>query len=142
MAKKILLIDGQGGKLGKQLADSILSRFPQAELTAVGSNSIATATMMKSGVKQAATGENAVVVGCRTADIIIGPIGIVIADAMLGEITPKMALAVAQSAAAKILIPINRCNNLVAGVGNLSVNEMIADALQKMQGILDVQKNP
>lgn len=133
---KVLLIDGQGGKLGKQLADSILSRFPQVELTAVGTNSIATGTMMKSGVKQAATGENAVVVGCRTADVIIGPIGIVIADAMLGEITPNMALAVGQSTATKILIPINRCSNLVAGVGNLSVNEMITDALNKIQEVL------
>lgn len=136
MAKKILLIDGQGGKLGKQLADSILERFPEAVLVAVGTNSIATATMMKSGVKQAATGENAVVVGCRTADVIIGPIGIVIADAMLGEITPQMALAVGQSQATKILLPINRCSNLVAGVGSLSVNEMIADALNKMQDLL------
>lgn len=133
---KILLIDGQGGKLGKQLADSILARFPQVELTAVGTNSIATATMMKSGVKQAATGENSVIVGCRTADIIIGPIGIVIADAMLGEITPNMALAVGQSTATKILIPINRCSNQVAGVGSLSVNEMIADALNKIQEVL------
>lgn len=134
---KILLIDGQGGKLGKQLAESILARFPQVELTAVGTNSIATGTMMKSGIKQAATGENSVIVGCRTADIIIGPIGIVIADAMLGEITPNMALAVGQSTATKILLPINRCSNLVAGVGNLSVNDMIADALNKMQSIMD-----
>lgn len=134
---KVLLIDGQGGKLGKQLAESILERFPQVELTAVGTNSIATATMMKSGVKQAATGENSVIVGCRTADIIIGPIGIVIADAMLGEITPNMALSVGQSTATKILLPINRCSNLVAGVGNLSVNDMIADALKKMQSIMD-----
>lgn len=134
---KVLLIDGQGGKLGKQLAESILERFPQVELTAVGTNSIATATMMKSGVKQAATGENSVIVGCRTADVVIGPIGIVIADAMLGEITPNMALAVGQSTATKILLPINRCSNLVAGVGNLSVNDMIADALKKMQSVMD-----
>lgn len=136
MAKKILLIDGQGGKLGKQLAESILERFPQAELVAVGSNSIATAAMIKGGVKQAATGENAVVVNCRTADVIVGPIGIAIADAMLGEITPAMALAVAQSTATKVLIPTNRCNNLVAGVGSGSLSELIVDALQKMERVL------
>ncbi len=136
MTKKILLIDGQGGKLGKQLAESILERFPRVELVAVGSNSIATATMIKGGVKLAATGENAVVVNCRNADVIVGPIGIVIADSMLGEITPAMALAVAQSVATKVLIPTNRCNNLVAGVGTSSLSELIADALQKIEGVL------
>lgn len=137
MAKKILLIDGQGGKLGKQMAESILAQFPQVELVAVGSNSIATATMIKGGVKLAATGENAVVVNCRNADIIVGPIGIVIADSMLGEITPAMALAVAQSPATKVLIPTNRCNNLVAGVSTGSLSELIEDALQKMRSALN-----
>ena len=136
MAKKVLLIDGQGGKLGKQLAEFILEQFPQVELVAVGSNSIATATMIKGGVKLAATGENAVVVNCRTADVIVGPIGIVIADSILGEITPTMALAVAQSSATKVLIPTNRCNNLVAGVNTSSLSEMIADALQKIAMVI------
>lgn len=133
---KLLLIDGQGGKLGKQLAESILKRFEDIDLVAVGSNSIATAAMMKGGVKQAATGENAIVVNSRSADIIVGPIGIVIADAMLGEITPKMALAVAQSEAVKILIPTNRCNNLVAGVGQRSMNELIEDAIEKIDAVI------
>lgn len=137
---KILLIDGQGGKLGKELCQSILQLFTDVELVAVGTNTIATSAMMKGGARISATGENAVVVGCRTADVVVGPIGIVIADSMLGEITPKMALAVAQSSAVKILLPANRCNNLVAGVDGLSVNDMIADALKKIEKIYKTEK--
>lgn len=132
----IMIIDGQGGRLGRQLAESALKRFPSCELRAVGTNSIATDSMLKSGVKLAATGENAVIVGCRSADIIVGPLGIVIADSMLGEITPAMATAVAQSSAAKILIPTNRCNNLVAGIGAMPIGDMIADALNKIEAII------
>ena len=132
---KILLIDGQGGKLGRELCESILKRFENVELVAVGTNTVATSAMMKGGARLSATGENAVVVNCRNADIIVGPIGIVIADSMLGEITPKMALAVAQSNAVKILLPANRCNNLVAGVDGISVGDMIADTLNKIEKI-------
>lgn len=134
---KILLIDGQGGKLGRELCESILGRFSDIELVAVGTNTIATSAMIKGGARLCATGENAVAVNCRSADIIIGPVGIVIADSMLGEITPKMALAVAQSNAVKILIPANRCNNLVAGADGIPVSDMIADTLKKIQKIID-----
>ena len=133
---KILLIDGQGGKMGKQLTESVLARFPKVELTVVGTNSNATAAMNKGGAKFGATGENSIVVFCRTADIIIGPIGIVIADSMLGEITPKIAVAVAQSSATKILIPANRCNNLVAGIENVSLTALISDTLEKIEKII------
>ena len=129
---KILLIDGQGGKMGKELAEGIIKTFPEVELVAVGTNSTATVSMIKGGAKDAATGENAVVVGCRTADIIVGPIGIVIADSLLGEITPKMAVAVGQSPATKILIPSVRCNNLVAGVKAASMTELMEDVLAKI----------
>jgi len=135
--KKILIIDGQGGKLGKQLAERILSAYPSIELTAVGSNSMATAAMMKSGVKQVATGENAVVVCAGRADVILGPIGIVIADSLLGEITPAMAQAVARSEAVKILIPSERCRNLVAGTCGRSVSELIDDALRLLSAQLN-----
>ena len=83
----VLVIDGQGGGLGRQLVAAISAACPEARLTAVGTNSLATSAMLKAGTVRAATGENAVVVNCRTADIIVGPIGIVIADALLGEIT-------------------------------------------------------
>ena len=112
----VLVIDGQGGGLGRQLVAAISAACPEARLTAVGTNSLATSAMLKAGTVRAATGENAVVVGCRRADVILGPIGIVMADALLGEITPAMAQAVAQSDARRILIPTNRCDTLVVGV--------------------------
>ena len=83
----VLVIDGQGGGLGRQLVAAISAACPEARLTAVGTNSLATSAMLKAGTVRAATGENAVVVNCRIADVIVGPIGIVIADALLGEIT-------------------------------------------------------
>ena len=107
----VLVIDGQGGGLGKQLVAGISTRCPEARLTAVGTNSMAAAAMHKAGAPRAATGENAVAVNCRSADIIVGPIGIVIADALLGEITPAMATAVCQSHATRVLIPVNHCEN-------------------------------
>ena len=112
----VLVIDGQGGGLGKQLVAALSTQCPEARLTAVGTNSLAANAMRKAGAPRAATGENAVVVGCRRADVILGPIGIVMADALLGEITPAMAQAVAQSDARRILIPANRCDTLVVGV--------------------------
>ncbi len=113
---EILVIDGQGGGLGRQLVAAVKKAVPQAVVTAIGTNSAATSAMLKAGADRAATGENAVVVGCRRADVILGPIGIVMADALLGEITPAMAQAVAQSDARRILIPANRCDTLVVGV--------------------------
>ena len=134
---KILVIDGQGGNIGRQLVKMISERFPSADITAVGTNSIATSNMMKGGQVSAATGENAAVVGCRTADIIVGPIGITVADALLGEITPKMAVAVGQSRAVKVLIPLNKCETLVAGISDVSTSTLIDDALEKIRAVIE-----
>ena len=133
----ILVIDGQGGQLGGQLIKAINCRCPEADIIAVGTNAVATSAMVKAGAKKAATGENPVIVACRKADVIIGPIGIVIADSLFGEITPAMALAVGQSSASRILIPINKCENLVAGVPNLTMSALIEDALVKLQTIIE-----
>lgn len=133
----ILVIDGQGGQLGCQIIRAIEKKYPDADIMAVGTNAVASAAMIKSGAKKAATGENPIIVACRKAQVIIGPIGIVIADSMLGEITPAMAVAVSQSNATRILIPVNKCENLVAGVSNLSVSSLIEDALFKLQEIID-----
>lgn len=133
----ILVIDGQGGQLGCQIIKAIGTKYPEADIMAVGTNAVATAAMIKGGAKNAATGENPVIVACRKADVIIGPIGIVIADSLFGEITPEMAVAVGQSAAARILIPVNKCENLVAGVPNLKVSALIEDTLSKLQTIID-----
>ena len=135
----VVIIDGQGGQLGAQLVKEIAAQFSNVTLTAIGTNAVATATMIKAGAKSAATGENPVIVACRKADVIVGPIGIVIADSMLGEVTPKMAVAIAQANAARILIPMNRCDNLVAGVSNLNTAALIADAISKLHGVIDTQ---
>ena len=133
MAAKVLVIDGQGGGLGRQLVSALAAACPEAELTAVGTNSLAANAMLKAGASRAATGENAVVVNCRYADVIVGPIGIVIADALLGEITPAMAAAVCQSGAKRVLVPINHCENYVVGVPDQPVSQLVAAAAQKVR---------
>ena len=133
----ILVIDGQGGQLGGQLIKSLKTNFNNVKVMAVGTNATATATMLKLGADQAATGENPVIVMCRKADIIIGPIGIVIADAMFGEITPQMAVAVGQADAVRILLPINKCDNLVAGIPDISTATILEDVILKVKKILE-----
>ncbi len=132
MEKQILIIDGQGGMLGKQLVEAIKKRVTNAQITAVGTNSIATSNMLRAGANEGATGENAVIVCTRSADIIIGPIGIAIADSLLGEITPAMAKAVGQSSAIKLLLPVNKCNNVIIGARNHSMSELINEAMAEI----------
>ena len=129
----VTVIDGQGGQLGAQLVREIQTQLSNLTLTAIGTNAGATAAMLKAGADHAATGENPVIVACRRADIIIGPIGIVIADAMLGEVTPKMAAAVGASNAKRILIPMNKCDTLIAGVPEQTTSALIDDVLRKLK---------
>ena len=131
----VLVIDGQGGGIGKQLVSAIKMTVPNAIITAIGTNSSATATMLKAGADYAATGENAIVFGCRNAEIIVGPVGIVIADSLLGEITPVMATAIAQSNAKRVLIPVNQCGNIIAGVPDLSIVKLIQNAVEKIYNL-------
>ena len=133
---KVLIIDGQGGGLGRQLVTAVKEKCPEAEVLAVGTNSTATGAMLRAGADQAATGENAVLVACRRADVIIGPIGIVIADSMLGEITPAMAAAVGQSQARRILLPVNQCDHLVVGAADLSMADKVREAAELLRGLL------
>ena len=132
----ILIIDGQGGNLGKTLTKRLKEIMPQADITAVGTNSTATENMLKGGADRAATGENAVVVNARRARIIAGPLGIVIADALLGEVTPAMATAVGSSDAVRVLIPMNRCDTLVAGVADKPMSELVEDAVRRIVQLL------
>lgn len=132
----VLVIDGQGGQLGGQIIKLLKANFAELDIIAVGTNATATATMIKAGAKQAATGENSVIVACRKADIIIGPIGIVVADSMLGEVTPKMAVAVGQADAVRILLPVNRCDNIIAGIPELSVTDVLQDVLAKVKNVI------
>ena len=126
---QILVIDAQGGGIGRQLVSGLRQAVPDAEITAVDTNSAATAAMHRAGADHAATGENAVVVACRKADIIMGPIGMVIADSLFGEITPVMAAAVGQSSAKRVLIPFNHCDNILVGVPNTSVSALLQEAV-------------
>ena len=131
-SKQILIIDGQGGKMGKQLAEALLEQ-QLADITVVGTNAIATANMLKASARvQGATGENAVVVAARKADVIVGPVGIVMADALMGEITPAMANAVAQSNAYKVLLPVNKCNHFIVGVRDDSMSQLVQQAVQEV----------
>lgn len=132
---EILVIDGQGGGIGRQLVGAIKAAKPEASVTAVGTNSMATSAMLKAGADRGATGENAVVVACRKAEIIVGPIAIVIADGLLGEITPAMAKAVGQSSAKRILIPVNHCDNIIAGVEDIAMGTLIQRAIEEIKGI-------
>lgn len=134
---RVLVIDAQGGGMGKQLVAAIRQGVPGTEITAVGTNSAATAAMRKAGADFSATGENAVVVGCRRADVIVGPVGITIADALLGEITPAMAVAVGQSGAKRVLIPFNHCDNIVVGVSNLSIGALIQETVAILRDLAD-----
>lgn len=125
----ILVIDAQGGGIGRQVVSAIKENCKNITITAVGTNSTATSAMLKAGADKAATGENAVIVGCRKADIIIGPIGIVIADSLCGEITPAMAAAIGSSNARRILIPVNHCDNIIVGVQDLSIGKLIQEII-------------
>lgn len=125
----ILVIDGQGGKMGAALTEQIKKTLPRAEVIAVGTNSLATSAMLRAGADAAATGENPVAVNSLWADVIVGPIGIISANSLLGEITPKMAAAVSESRARKILLPVSRCSVTVVGVQEKTLSEYVRDAV-------------
>ena len=137
MAANVLVIDGQGGGLGRQLVAAIAAACPEAELTAVGTNSLAANAMLKAGAARAATGENAGVISPSRASAMTMPIGIVIADALLGEITPAMAAAVCQSGAKRVLVPINHCENYVVGVPEQPVSQLVSAAAQKVKALCE-----
>ena len=128
----IVVIDGQGGGIGRQLVGRLRERFPDAAITAVGANCSATNAMLKAGATSGATGENAVLVACRSAGVIVGPVGIVIADALGGEVTPAMATAVAQSPAKRVLLPFNHCDNVIVGVGDYNITRLVQCAVDEV----------
>ena len=138
---KILIIDGQSGRLGAQVIEGLRKAglSDRHSIIAVGTNALATSGMINAGADQGASGENAVVVQCRSADLIAGPIGITLADAMLGEITPRMAAAVGQSAAARILLPSDRCNTFVIGVTPMTRKQQIDAAVMQIMTLCTQQ---
>ena len=133
---KIVVIDGQGGRLGKLLVEAVKERLPQAEVLAVGTNGIATATMQKAGADYVATGENPVVRGVMDADVVLGPLGIVVAHSILGEVTPRMAEAVGGCRGKKILIPMNSCGVSVAGTQEMGLAGYVKLAADQAEAFL------
>ena len=133
---KVVVIDGQSGRMGQLLIERARAASLPCEILAVGTNSLATAAMLKAGASAGATGENAVLVACRTADIIAGPIGILSADSLMGEISPAMAVAVGQSNAKKVLLPVNQCSNIVVGTQKLTLSKLMDEAVELLRSLL------
>ena len=129
---KIVVIDGQGGRLGVLLVERVKARLPQAQVYALGTNTVATSAMLKAGADHAATGENPVVRGVEDADAVLGPIGILVANAILGEVTPAMAQAVGSCRCRKFLVPMNNCGVVVAGVAERSMNDYVLQAVEAL----------
>ena len=133
MEKKIIVMDGQGGSIGKSIVTKLHSEFPELKIVAIGTNSSATAAMIKAGAYTGASGENPVIVACHDADVIIGPIGIIIPDSLLGEITPRMAAAIGESAAVKVLIPVSRCRVVISGMAPVTLSESIDSVCNELR---------
>lgn len=133
---KITIIDGQGGKIGKTVIEQLKKAHPEQEIYAIGTNSIATSAMLKAGADYGATGENPCIVNAQDSDIIIGPIGIVFANALLGEITPAISTAIGSSKAYKILIPTNRCNHYIVGCEDDIMTNYIRLVCEKVESML------
>ncbi|MDR1138132.1 MAG: DUF3842 family protein [Synergistaceae bacterium] len=139
---KIVVIDGQGGALGKSLISAIRNAGRNSsgfEIIAVGTNSAATSTMLSAGADRGATGENPAAVACSDADIIAGPVGILSANSMLGEITPLISRAVGASRAKKYLIPVSKCDIVVVGVSDMSYAEYVKLAAEMI--VLETGRN-
>ncbi len=129
----LVVIDGQGGRMGSQIIEGVRAAGFACDITAIGTNVLATSAMLKAGADRGATGENPVVVACRDAQVIVGPIGILAADSLLGEVTPAMAVAVGQSRAVKLLLPVNQCRNLVVGTQQLTLSQLVAQAIAQLR---------
>lgn len=133
--RSIAVIDGQGGKVGQLFIERVRAAGIPCQITAVGTNSIATAAMLRAGADAGATGENPVLVACRTADILVGPIGMLAADSLLGEITPAMAVAIGQSSAKKLLFPVSLCRLTVVGTQDLSLSRLLDQAVELLRSL-------
>ncbi len=134
--KRILVIDGQGGGVGRQLVKSIKEKVTNVTIIAIGINSIATSVMHKAGADVIATGENAIIVNSKKVDIIVGPIGIILTDALCGEVTNTISDAIATSSAKKVLIPFNNCDTIISGLSNTSINFLIDDTIKKINELI------
>ena len=133
---RIVVIDGQGGGIGRSLVERIRSELPDVQIVAVGTNSLATSAMLKAGANVGATGENAVICNVKHADVVAGPIGMMVANSLWGEITPAMASAVSESPAQKVLIPVEQCRTRVAGTVHKSLSGYLEDAVAEIRALV------
>jgi hypothetical protein len=135
---RIAVIDGQGGGIGKAIVDKLRRELPEdTDIIALGTNSLATSCMIKAGANEGATGENAIMVNAGKMDVIIGTVGIIAANSMLGELTPGMARAIAESPAKKLLLPLNRCNIEIVGIDKAEpLPHLIDKAVQSLKGLI------
>ncbi|MBQ7778009.1 MAG: DUF3842 family protein [Oscillibacter sp.] len=129
----IVIIDGQGGGVGRALTEAVRKTYPGVHVRAVGTNALATAAMLKAGAVEGATGENAVVFNARQADVLLGPVGILAANGLLGEVTPHMAEAIGSSDAVKILVPSQRCSIRLA-VGPVQPMQVYLEDAMRLLG--------
>lgn len=132
----VVIVDGQSGRIGQLFIEKFKRTNTPCQITAIGTNAIATSAMLKAGADRGATGENPLLVAIRSADVIVGPIGILAADAMLGEITADMAVAVGRSNAQKLLLPVNLCSNIVVGTQQLSLSRIIDEGVELLVQLL------
>ena len=131
---RIMVVDGQGGGIGKAVIATIRRRLgDDLEIVALGTNSLATSAMLKAGANEGATGENAIAVCAPKADVIVGSIAILAANSMLGELTPAMARAIAESPAEKLLIPLSRCNITVMGAASKPLPHYVDDVITALK---------
>lgn len=135
--KQVVVIDGKSGRTGQLFIERVKAAQLPCELLAIGTNAIATSAMLKAGADAGATGENPVVVACRKADVIVGPIGILAADSLMGEVTPTMAVAVGQSDAIKLLLPVSHCKNVVVGTETLTLSKLMDEAVELLRAQLN-----
>ena len=132
---RVVVIDGQSGRMGQLFIERAVAANLPCTIDCVGTNSLATAAMLKAGASNGATGENPVLVACRSTDVIVGPIGILAADSLMGEISPAMAVAIGRSSARKLLLPVNQCNNIVAGTANLTLSRLMDEAVELLASL-------
>ncbi len=134
---KIAVIDGQGGGIGKHMTESLRKRLPEnTEIVGLGTNTVAMANIMKAGANEAAAGENAIVFMAKRVDLIVGSVAILVAGSMCGEVSAAMVAAIGESPARKILLPINRCNTEIIGVGWEPVPHQIEKLVERVGQIL------